>query len=189
MTKLTTWLARVGMCAMMALPIVTSGAHAGAIRAFDNTGANSGVNSAEPERLYQASAGSQQGAALRCLTEALYFEARGESAAGQRAVAEVIMNRVDHPAFPKSVCGVVNQSGQFSYKGGSLRMRDRAAANRAHRIAAEVLAGAPRSLTSGATYFHTTYVRPAWTKRFTRTTRIGSHIFYRRGGGARIASN
>ena len=101
----------------------------------------------------------------------------------------MILNRVDHPAFPKSVCGVVNQSGQFSYKGRSLRMRDGAAASRALRVAQEALSGKPRSLTGGATYFHTTYVRPSWSKRFTRTTRIGSHIFYRRGGGARIASN
>ena len=64
-----------------------------------------------------------------------------------------------------------------------------AAANRALRIAEEVLAGAPRSLTNGATYFHTTGVRPSWSKRFTRTTRIGSHIFYRRGGSQRVASN
>ena len=60
---------------------------------------------------------------------------------------------------------------------------------RALRIAEEVLAGAPRSLTNGATYFHTTGVRPSWSKRFTRTTRIGSHIFYRRGGSQRVASN
>ena len=57
------------------------------------------------------------------------------------------------------------------------------------RIAAELLAGAPRTLTQGATYFHTAYVRPSWTRRFIRTARIGSHVFYRRGGGARIASN
>ena len=104
-------------------------------------------------------------------------------------MAEVILNRVDHPAFPNSVCGVVNQRGQFSYKGGSLRMRERAAAMRAEKIALEALSGAPRSLTGGATYFHTTYVKPSWAKRFTRTTRIGSHIFYRRGGGQRVASN
>lgn len=143
------------------------------------------------EALYRTKASAAAAAApgaMKCLTEALYFEARGESAAGQRAVAEVILNRVDHPAFPKSVCGVVNQGGQFSYKGGNLRFRDRGALIRAQRIAAEALAGAPRTLTNGATYFHTTQVRPSWTKRFTRTTRIGSHIFYRR-GGQRLASN
>lgn len=185
MTKLTTWLTRAGVGIALALPIVPAASSAGQGAVFLPSGAIAGG----PERLYQARASAADPAALRCLTEALYFEARGEPLAGQRAVAEVIMNRVDHPAFPKSVCGVVNQSGQFSYKGGNLRMRDGAAARRARRVAAELLAGAPRSLTSGATYFHTAYVRPSWTRRFTRTARIGSHIFYRRGGAARIASN
>lgn len=180
MTKLLKRLAHIGVCVALALPVVPAAVNAETARTVSTGG---------PERLYQANTGRTiSNAALKCLTEAVYFEARGESVKGQRAVAEVIMNRVDHPAFPKSVCGVVNQSGQFSYKGGSLRMRDRAAAQRAERIAQETLAGAPRSLTGGATYFHTTYVRPSWAKRFTRTTKIGSHIFYRR-GGARVASN
>lgn len=186
MTKLTTWLAHTGLCVALALPIIPAGTHGAAATPFTAAGAIPGNG---PERLQQVRAQGHDGAALRCLTEALYFEARGESPAGQRAVAEVIMNRVDHPAFPKSVCGVVNQSGQFSYKGRGLRMRDGAAAMRARRIAAELLAGAPRTLTQGATYFHTAYVRPSWTRRFIRTARIGSHVFYRRGGGARIASN
>ena len=181
MTKLLKRLAHISVCVALALPVVPSLANAETARTVSTGG---------PERLYQARTGrTSSGSALKCLTEALYFEARGESVKGLRAVAEVIMNRVDHPAFPKSVCSVVNQRGQFSYKGGSLRMRDRAAANRALRIAEEVLAGAPRSLTNGATYFHTTGVRPSWSKRFTRTTRIGSHIFYRRGGSQRVASN
>ncbi|MFV0410088.1 MAG: cell wall hydrolase [Paracoccus sp. (in: a-proteobacteria)] len=124
---------------------------------------------------------------LTCLTEALYFEARGEGRAGQRAVAEVILNRVDGGAFPNSVCGVVHQRGQFSYKKGK-RMSNASSAARARQIASAALNGAPRELTGGATYFHTTGVRPVWSKRFTRTTKIGSHIFYRR-GGQRVASN
>lgn len=67
-------------------------------------------------------------------------------------------------------------------------MSNAASAARARQIAADALAGAPRALTNGATYFHTTAVRPSWSKRFTRTTKIGSHIFYRR-GGSRVASN
>lgn len=181
MTNLLKRLAHIGVCVALALPMVPATVNAQPARTVSTGG---------PEQLYHASTGGKAGSAsLKCLTEALYFEARGESVNGQRAVAEVIMNRVDHPAFPKSVCGVVNQSGQFSYKGGGLRMRDRAAANRAARIAQETLSGAPRNLTGGATYFHTTYVRPSWSKRFTRTTKIGSHIFYRRGGGSRVASN
>ena len=179
------WLARVALCVAVALSSVV------AAPAFADTQAQRQGAQAQQKtkRLAATPAASISTRDLQCLSEALYFEARGESVKGQRAVAEVIMNRVDHPAFPKSVCSVVNQRGQFSYKGGSLRMRDRAAANRALRIAEEVLAGAPRSLTNGATYFHTTGVRPSWSKRFTRTTRIGSHIFYRRGGAQRVASN
>ena len=127
-------------------------------------------------------------AALECLTEAVYFESRGEPLSGQKAVAEVIMNRVDDPRFPKSVCGVVNQSGQFSYRGNVGKMRKGAAFTTAQRVAQEALSGAPRALTDGATYFHTTKVRPSWSKRFTRTTKIGAHVFYRQ-GGRRVASN
>ncbi len=135
-------------------------------------------------------AGSVDNRDLSCLTEALYYEARGEGASGQKAVAEVILNRVDHPRFPKSVCGVVNQSGQFSYHGRvSKRFSEKAAYQRAKHIAQAALAGAPRNLTGGATYFHTGAVRPSWSRKFTRTTRIGSHIFYRSGGGQRLASN
>lgn len=122
---------------------------------------------------------------LQCLSEALYFEARGEGSQGQRAVAEVILNRVDHPRFPKTVCGVVNQSGQFTYK--KTGIREKGAFFRAQKIAKAALQGAPRNLTSGATYFHTGHVKPSWSKRFERTARIGSHIFYR--SGQRLASN
>lgn len=126
---------------------------------------------------------------LNCLSEAVYHEARGESAQGQAAVAEVILNRVDSRSFPRTVCGVVNQPAQFSYTiGGRKPIRNKAAYMRARNIAEHALAGAPRVLTGGATYFHTPAVRPAWSHRFQRTVRIGQHIFYRR-GGQRIASN
>lgn len=141
------------------------------------------------ERVQQVAARGVSQVDLQCLTEALYFEARGESTAGQQAVAEVILNRVDHPRFPDSVCGVVNQRGQFSYKGRvSGRYNERAAFGRVQRVAMAALSGAPRDLTGGATYFHTPAVRPKWSSRFTRTVRIGSHIFYR-SGGQRVASN
>ncbi|MBC9247020.1 cell wall hydrolase [Paracoccus sp. 11-3] len=126
---------------------------------------------------------------LNCLSEAVYHEARGESSQGQAAVAEVILNRVDSRAFPRTVCGVVNQPSQFSYTiGGPKPIRNKAAYMRARNIAENALAGAPRVLTGGATYFHTPAVRPAWSHRFQRTARIGQHIFYRR-GGQRVASN
>ena len=123
----------------------------------------------------------------QCLTEALYFEARGESLEGQVAVAEVILNRVDSPLYPRTVCGVVKQRGgggcQFSYVcHGKTKMREKQAADLAGRIARAMLDGAPRVLTDGATHFHTRGVRPSWSKRFARTASIGAHLFYRQPG-------
>lgn len=121
----------------------------------------------------------------QCLKTALYFESRGETLKGQFAVAEVILNRVDSPAYPKTVCGVVGQGGggscQFSYNCDGNRdvMADRQAADIAGRIARVMLDGAPRALTSGATHFHTRAVRPTWAKRFPQTAAIGAHLFYR----------
>jgi spore germination cell wall hydrolase CwlJ-like protein len=123
----------------------------------------------------------------QCLTEALYFEARGESLEGQIAVAEVILNRADSPLYPRTVCGVVKQRGgggcQFSYVcNGKTKMREKGAANLAGRIARAMLDGAPRLLTDGATHFHTRGVKPSWSKRFAKTAAIGAHLFYRQPG-------
>ena len=127
------------------------------------------------------------GAEWQCLAEALYFEARGETVAGQFAVAEVILNRRDLSAYPGTVCGVVNQGTgrrfacQFSYTcdGRADRISEPAAFARVGKIARLMLDGAPRELTEGATHFHTPGVRPAWARRFPQTARIGSHLFYR----------
>lgn len=126
----------------------------------------------------------------QCLTEALYFESRGESLEGQIAVAEVILNRVDSPLYPRTVCGVVKQRGgggcQFSYicDGRTDRMREVAAADLAGRIARAMLDDAPRLLTEGATHFHVKGVRPSWSKGFSRTAAIGAHFFYRQPGSS-----
>lgn len=125
------------------------------------------------------------GAEFECLASAIYFEARGEAIRGQAAVAEVILNRVDSPSFPRTICGVVNQSNgqgcQFSYTcdGRSDRIGDRGAWSVAGKIARAMMDGAPRQLTEGATYFHTPAVRPSWSRRFELTAQIGRHIFYR----------
>lgn len=163
-----------------------SSAAAGESHTTVSTKSAASAISAKPD----AAGANVDGRDLSCLTEALYYEARGEGVQGQKAVAEVILNRVDHPRFPKSVCGVVNQSGQFSYHGRvSKRFNERGAYQQAKTIARAALLGAPRNLTNGATYFHTGGVRPSWSRKFLRTTRIGSHIFYRSGGGQRLASN
>ncbi|MFM2366874.1 MAG: hypothetical protein RIR95_1482 [Pseudomonadota bacterium] len=121
----------------------------------------------------------------QCLKTALYFEARGETLKGQFAVAEVILNRVDSPNYPNTVCGVVGQTGggscQFSYvcDGASEVMAEGAAADTAGRIARVMLDGATRDLTLGATHFHTRSVRPGWSNQFPQTAAIGAHLFYR----------
>ena len=131
----------------------------------------------------------------QCLSEALYFEARGESVKGQFAVAEVIMNRVDSPLFPNTVCGVVHQGTgrkyqcQFTYTcdGYAEVISEPRAYDRVSKIARAVLDGKVPSLTDGATYYHTTAVSPRWSRVFTRTAKIGVHLFYR--DGVRTASN
>jgi spore germination cell wall hydrolase CwlJ-like protein len=128
-----------------------------------------------------------------CLTQALYFEARGESVRGIFAVGEVILNRVESGRFPSSICGVVNQSGgggcQFSYvcDGRSDRVHERAAWNEVGKVAQLLIDGAPRALTDGATYFHTRGVSPSWSRRFELTAQIGAHLFYSQ--PVRTASN
>ena len=126
-------------------------------------------------------------AQFSCLQEAIYHEARGEPIHGQFAVAEVILNRVDSPAFPGTVCGVVHQNAhmtnacQFSYacNGRSRAMNEPRARALAARIADMMLGGAERELTDGATHFHATRVNPGWANRLVRTAQIGVHVFYR----------
>lgn len=128
--------------------------------------------------------------ALACLAEAVYFEARGEPARGQFAVAEVILNRVASREFPDAVCAVVNQGTgvrdrcQFSYTcdGRPETVGDADAYARARKISTVMLAGAPRVLTGGALYYHTRAVDPYWAALFERTATIGAHHFYNSDG-------
>jgi spore germination cell wall hydrolase CwlJ-like protein len=126
-------------------------------------------------------------ASLQCLTAAVYYEARSESLEGQRAVAQVVLNRVRHPAFPKSVCGVVYQGSrrrtgcQFSFTcdGSTRGVREPAAWARARRVAATALAGSVYGPVGLATHYHASYVRPWWAASMNRAVSVGSHIFYR----------
>lgn len=129
------------------------------------------------------------GTQWQCLTEALYFEARGESVKGQFAVAEVILNRVDSTKFPDTICDVVKQgtrSGQkyacqFTYNcdGKKEVINEPKAFERVGKVAYLMTRGALRKLTDGATYYHTNAVRPSWAGKFTLTATIGVHHFYR----------
>jgi spore germination cell wall hydrolase CwlJ-like protein len=129
-----------------------------------------------------------RGREMDCLTQAVYFEARGETAAGQQAVAQVVLNRVKAPGFPKSVCGVVYQGAanhdcQFSFAcdGSTRRGREFAAWDRARKIAGRAMGGAVMAEVGSATHFHTTGVSPAWAG-MTRVAQVGLHVFYRPGG-------
>jgi hypothetical protein len=119
------------------------------------------------------------------MTDAVYYDARGESARGQAAVAQVVMNRVKHPNFPKSVCAVVFQRAghgcQFSFAcDGSMReAREGEAWGRARQVAARVLAGAALVNIGTATHFHTLTVSPDWAPQMLRVATVGMHVFYK----------
>ncbi len=129
---------------------------------------------------------------LECLTSAVYHEARSEPVDGQRAVAQVVLNRVRHPAFPSSVCGVVFQGShrrtgcQFSFTcdGSLARRREPGAWERSREIAEAALAGDVFAPVGNATHYHTTAIRPYWAPSLRRSAIVGSHIFYRWGGSA-----
>lgn len=122
-----------------------------------------------------------------CLSQAVYYEARGETQRGQVAVGEVIMNRVRSPYYPKSICAVVYQGShratgcQFTFTcDGSLAHRPRGRAwERAQRVATALMLGYTRPVTQHATHYHTNAVDPVWSAGLVETTSIGSHVFYR----------
>ncbi len=123
----------------------------------------------------------------RCMAEAIYYEARGESRQGQLAVAEVVANRVRSGIYPNTVCGVVYQGSerstgcQFSFTcDGSMKARPRGAAWReANALSTQVLMGMVRPVTNKATHYHTVAIDPYWSASLVETTRIGAHVFYR----------
>lgn len=158
------------------------------LRALASTPSESGAGGIEyTESWLAAQPRASGGKEWECLSEALYFEARGENARGLFAVGEVILNRVDSRAFPNSVCGVINQGTgqrfrcQFTYTcdGRAEHIDDQAAWERVGKVARAMLDGAPRNLTGGATYYHATWVNPDWARKFERTAAIGVHYFYR----------
>lgn len=124
---------------------------------------------------------------LDCLSRAVYYEARSEDAIGQMAVAEVVMNRVRDPHFPKTICDVVFQ-GQYRNTGcqftftcdGAARQKPVGGAwDRAKDVALHVMLGLNKPVTNKATHYHTDYVNPYWAPGLVETAEIGTHIFYR----------
>ena len=129
--------------------------------------------------------------ALECLTAAVYYAAAIEPLEGQRAVAQVVLNRARHPAYPKSVCGVVFQGQErstgcqftFTCDGALARTPNAAMWARARRVADEALAGKVYAPVGWATHYHTNWVVPYWSSSLVKLQNVGTHIFYRWEGG------
>jgi spore germination cell wall hydrolase CwlJ-like protein len=130
--------------------------------------------------------------ALKCLTDAIYYEAANEPDDGQRAVAQVIINRMRHPTYPNSICGVIYQGSerqtgcQFSYScdGSMARIPARPAWLRGQRVAMQALAGYVYAPVGMATHYHATYVYPYWAPSLNFIGTIGAHRFYSWKGSA-----
>jgi hypothetical protein len=158
-----------------------------------NTGLPFSTEPTPPARAFNfpASLPADYQRALDCLTAAVYYEAGAETAGGQLAVAQVVLNRVRHPAFPKSVCGVVFEGAaratgcQFTFTcDGALARRPSAAGwARAQAVAQAALNGLTSPAVGTATHYHTDWVAPYWAPRLVKVAQIGSHIFYRWPGG------
>lgn len=128
--------------------------------------------------------------ALNCLAQAISYEAGNETIAGQEAVAQVILNRLRHPAYPKTICGVVYQGSErktgcqftFTCDGSLRRARSVQSMASATAIAERVLSGGTSAIVGGATHYHANYVSPYWAPSLVRIATIGAHIFYRMPG-------
>src|SRR5206468_6831870 len=149
-----------------------------------------GPNPAAPPFVFKGDAGARK-QALECLASAVYYEAGSQDDDGERAVAQVVLNRVRHPAFPASVCGVVyegstRQTGcQFTFTcdGSLMRQPDAEGWKRAYRIAQEALSGSVYAPVGFATHYHANYVVPYWASTLAKNAVVGAHIFYRWAGG------
>ena len=146
---------------------------------------NVGIVPAQPFSMKKAS-NLDRARALECLTAAIYYEAASEPDAGQSAVAQVILNRVRHPVFPDTVCGVVYQGSehagcQFSFAcdGSLARIPMRKAWARASRAAGMALAGYVYAPVGLATHYHTYAVTPVWNRSLVMTDVVGAHFFHR----------
>ncbi len=116
-----------------------------------------------------------------CVATAVFFEARGETLAGQLAVAKVVMNRAASGRYPPSYCATVKQPAQFSFvRAGRFPPVDTncAAWRKATAIARLALANAVPTIGSDVLWYHADYVAPSWGRRLNKVSKIGVHIFY-----------
>lgn len=138
-------------------------------------------------RFFLKTDAEDRGRALDCLAQAVYYEAAGEGEDGGRAVAQVVLNRMRHPGYPASVCGVVYQGADrtagcqftFTCDGSLLRTPVASLWARSRKIAEEALAGRVFAPIGHATHYHADYVLPYWADSLDKTVQVGRHIFYR----------
>ena len=157
----------------------------------------SGPNPAAAPFLFGKASAETRARALECLTSAIYYEAAQEPTDGQRAVAQVVLNRVRHPAFPNSVCGVVYEGStrstgcQFTFTcdGSMARAPVPSLWNRARNVAEAALNGSVYAPAGHATHYHANYVVPYWASSLVKTAVEGAHIFYRWSGGWGLPSS
>ncbi len=124
---------------------------------------------------------------VNCLAEAIYYEARSETTDGQKAVAEVVLNRARHKAFPSTVCGVVYQGAQrttgcqfsFTCDGSTAKLPYGKHWEKSQTIAKHMMIGATAPLTNRATHYHTTDVNPKWAPSLRKLRKYDTHVFYR----------
>ena len=148
-----------------------------------------GPNPAAAPFAFKGSA-SARTQALNCLASAVYYEAGNQDADGERAVAQVVLNRVRHPAFPNSVCGVVYQGStrptgcQFTFTcdGSLAREPDSDGWRRAWKVAEDALSGQVYAPVGWATHYHADYVLPTWAASMAKNAVLGAHLFYRWAG-------
>ncbi|WP_052247717.1 cell wall hydrolase [Brevundimonas nasdae] len=145
------------------------------------------LEAAAPFVLPSSLSRTERDRALNCLTQAIYYEAGSEPGPGQRAVAQVILNRMRHPAFPSSVCGVVYSGSQrvtgcqftFTCDGSLSRTPSVAGWRRARLVAQAALSGYVETSVGQATHYHALYVAPYWSPSLVKVANIGAHTFYR----------
>jgi spore germination cell wall hydrolase CwlJ-like protein len=151
-------------------------------------------NSANPAArpfIWSAVSSADRDRSVDCLTAAIYYEAAREPVDGQRAVAQVVLNRVRHPAYPDTVCGVVFEGAQritgcqfsFTCDGSLRRAPEQSYWDRAHEVAKAALSGYVYAPVGWATHYHANYVVPYWSSTLVKTAVVGAHIFYRWTGG------
>ena len=160
-----------------------------AVQANQEIPISNGPNPAASPFVFKGDKGARA-QALQCLASAVYYEAGSQDDDGERAVAQVVLNRVRHPAFPASVCGVVYEGStratgcQFTFTcdGSLYRGPDTAGWRRAYAIAQQALGGSVYAPVGYATHYHANYVVPVWAQTLSKNAIVGAHIFYRWAG-------